>query len=83
MQCVYILKSIKFGKLYIGCTSDLKKRLKAHNLKENIPTKAYAPYELLFYAVFVNRKDAFECEKYFKTTSGKNRINRMLRNSLR
>jgi len=36
MFYVYILKSEKDGKLYIGYTNDLKRRLEEHNSGKNI-----------------------------------------------
>jgi len=49
---------------------------------QNKATKPNAPFELLFYSAFKNQKDALECEKYFKTTSGWKRMKKMLVNTL-
>ncbi|MEK7518008.1 MAG: GIY-YIG nuclease family protein [Patescibacteria group bacterium] len=35
MYYVYVLRSLKDGKLYIGSTSDLKRRCKEHYFKTN------------------------------------------------
>lgn len=78
----YILRSKSNKKLYLGFASNLKKRLKEHNLRENLSTKPNAPYELIYFSGFKSRKDAIECEKYFKTTSGWKRIKNMLKNTL-
>ena len=53
----YILQSQKDNSLYIGYTSDLKKRFKKHNSGENSATKLHIPYELIFYEAFLNRID--------------------------
>jgi len=82
MYYFYILRSKKKGKLYIGQTPDLKNRVKSHNNGENKATKSNLPYELIFYCAFNNEKDAINCEKYFKTTSGWKRLKRMLQNTL-
>jgi len=79
----YILHSLKNGKLYLGSTPDLKARIRSHNNGENKATKQNIPYELIYYSAFKNKDDAIECEKYFKTTAGWKRLNRMLKNSLR
>jgi putative endonuclease len=79
----YILRSIKNNKLYLGFSTDLEKRLKEHNDGKNFATKPNIPYELIYYAAFKNKKDAIECEKYFKTTAGWRRLHRMLQNSLK
>lgn len=39
MHYLYILKSLKDSKLYIGQTSDLRKRLAEHNTGQNKSTK--------------------------------------------
>lgn len=83
MYYFYILQSQINSKLYLGCTSNLKARLKSHNSKQNKATKPFAPYELIFYSGFKNRQDAINCEKYFKTTAGWKRLHRMLENTLK
>lgn len=82
MYYFYILRSLKNNKLYLGYTTDLRKRVESHNSEENKATKPYAPYELIFYCAFKNEKDALGCEKYFKTTAGWKRIHKMLENTL-
>ncbi|OGC51509.1 hypothetical protein A2982_02285 [candidate division WWE3 bacterium RIFCSPLOWO2_01_FULL_39_13] len=83
MYYFYILRSLKNNKLYLGQTADLKKRIKSHNNGENKATKAYKPFELIYYSAFKNKYDAINCEKYFKTSAGWKRIHRMLENSLK
>ena len=82
MYYFYILRSLKNKKLYLGQTSDLKKRLLSHNNGENKATKPNIPYELIFYSAFKNEKDAINCEQYFKTSAGWKRLRKMLENSL-
>ena len=78
----YILKSLKNNKLYLGYTSDIKTRLRSHNFGENLATKPNIPYELIYYSAFKSKKDAVDCEKYFKTTAGWKRLKQMLKNTL-
>lgn len=71
MFYLYILKSKKDGKLYIGYTSDLKKRLIEHNSNLNIATKGRSPFELIYYEAYKSKKDALRRElvlKKFKTS---------------
>ena len=82
MYYFYILRSLKNKKLYLGYTPDLKRRLTSHNNGKNMATKAHTPYELIYYSAFKSKKDALECEKYFKTTAGWRRIKQMLKNTL-
>jgi len=76
---VYVLKSKIKNFIYVGFTANLKKRFFEHNNKEEISTKAYAPFELIFYEAYGNKKDAKRREKYFKTTKGKTTLRLMLK----
>ncbi len=72
MFYVYLLKSIKFsGKTYIGFTEDLKARMRAHNTGESKHTAKFAPWELVSYHAFVDKRKAQAFEYYLKTGSGK------------
>ncbi len=82
MHYFYILRSLKNNKLYLGSTSNLRRRIKEHNDGKSVATKPNIPYELMFYSVFKNKQDAIASEKYFKTTRGWERIHRMLKHSL-
>ena len=79
---VYILQSLKDKSLYIGYTTDLRKRLKEHNAGKSLATKPHMPYQLIFYEAFFNRKDAKNREIYLKTGWGFRSINKMLKNYL-
>lgn len=58
MFYVYILKSKKDEKLYVGSTNDLRRRLSEHNAKLVISTKGRAPFELRYYESFFSDEDA-------------------------
>lgn len=79
----YILRSKKNGKLYIGSTNNWQKRLKEHNSGTQPATKPNIPYEEIYVARFINKRDAINCEKYFKTTSGWKRLKKMLEYTLK
>lgn len=83
MYYLYILRSLKNKKLYIGSTPNLKARFKSHNNGENKATKPNIPYELIFYSGFRNKEDAINSEQYFKTTAGWKRIHKMLENTFK
>ena len=68
--------------MYVGFTANLKKRFFEHNNKEEKSTKAYAPFELIFYEAYGNEKDAKRREGYFKTTKGKTTLRMMLKDFL-
>jgi putative endonuclease len=75
----YILYSTKDKKLYIGSTSNLKRRIKEHQSGKVFATKGRLPVKLIFYEAFTNTKDAVRRERYFKTNSGKRSLRLMLR----
>jgi len=79
---VYILQSKNDGELYIGCTNDLKKRFKEHNSGAVFSTKLKKPYRIIHYETFLNKKDAFLREKWFKTGWGRNQVQKILENYL-
>ena len=79
MYYVYLIRSVKFpDQTYIGFTHDLKRRMIAHNAGESKHTAKYAPWELVSYHAFANKRRAQEFEHYLKTGSGQAFANRHL-----
>ena len=74
MYYIYSLKC-KDG-YYIGCTDDLKDRLKRHQKGHISATVNRLPVELDFYLVVKNKNTAFNFEKYLKSGSGRAFINK-------
>ena len=70
MYYVYILKEITKNHFYIGHSSDLKNRLKAHYNKEVLSTK-HKQWKLNNYFAFNNIVIAKKFEKYLKSGSGR------------
>jgi len=79
MFYVYVLQSIKDGQWYTGYASDLKRRIKEHNLGRNFSTKHRIPFCLIYYEACLSEKDAKTREKYLKSGMGK----RYLKNRMR
>jgi predicted GIY-YIG superfamily endonuclease len=77
-QFVYILKSQKDSSLYIGCTSDLTKRIDEHNSGLSPYPSSKMPWVLLWHSTFQDENKAFSFEKYLKTVSGKAFLNKRL-----
>ena len=82
MYFVYIIKSLKTGKLYKGYTQNLKNRIKEHNLGTVISTKSNAPWHLIYYEVFLNKTDALREELFLKSGKGRERIKYLLKKTL-
>ena len=69
MCYVYILKSKKDNKLYIGSTNNLDRRLEEHNSGKVFSTKSRFPFELFYYEAYKSEKDARYREKNLKIRS--------------
>jgi putative endonuclease len=70
MWYVYILSSKKDGRLYVGSTDDLKRRLEEHRQGRCDSTRPRRPLELQAYVAVKDEAVARSLEKYFKTGSG-------------
>ncbi|MGD2133467.1 MAG: GIY-YIG nuclease family protein, partial [Maricaulaceae bacterium] len=71
MWYVYLLRSDNHpDQTYKGLTKDLKARLRAHNAGQSKHTAKYAPWTLVAYLAFADRRKALEFEHYLKTGSG-------------
>jgi len=70
MYYTYILQSQKDKTYYIGATDNLKERMKRHNSGNVSYTSARRPYKLVWYCAFMDKKKAYDFEKYLKTGSG-------------
>ena len=69
MYYVYILKTTKG--FYVGCTDDLKDRIKRHQLGQVQTIKNNLPVKLEMYFAIKDKYKAFEFEKYLKSGSGR------------
>jgi len=79
MHYVYLIKSIPHpNQRYVGITSDLKVRLKAHNEGRSPHTSKYKPWSLITYLAFSEKSKAVEFETYLKSGSGKAFANKRL-----
>jgi len=72
---VYLLKSKQTSRIcpafpkarvYIGCTGDLRKRIKEHTDGKVFSTKKMLPIELLYYEAYKSKDIAYKREKTIK-----------------
>jgi len=69
---VYILQSINFpDNLYVGYTTDIKKRLAKHNEGGANYTSKYKPWKIKIAIAFDVKQKALAFEKYLKSHSGR------------
>jgi len=64
---MYILKSQKTGRFYIGFSTDLVKRIENHNKGTTRSTKSGRPWVLYYYEQFTSRSAALKREKEIKS----------------
>lgn len=79
MFYTYVLQSTKSGDVYIGYTTDLKRRFAEHNQGLNLSTKRYRPWKIIYYEACLNESDARRRERYLKTTQGGRLLKRRLK----
>lgn len=83
MHYVYILQSLKNKNLYIGCTSDLRKRIIQHNQGQSHYTSKYIPWKLVYFEGYDAKEDAYHREQSLKLhAQGLRRLKERLRKSL-
>ncbi len=77
MYIVYSLKSKKDGRIYVGITGDLEKRIVEHNAGKTKSTKGFRPWEVLYVQNVETRIEARQLEKKWKSGSGKEFLKNM------
>ena len=82
MFYTYVLKSKKDNNLYIGFSSNLKRRLMEHNKGLVEITKSRRPFKLVYYEACLSKTDALIREKELKTGFGRGYLRRRLKNSI-
>lgn len=83
MWFTYVIRSIKNKRLYTGYTSDINRRFKEHNLKiGGTYTSKNAPFDLIFFEAYKDKRDATEAERYFKTGHGREILKDKIKYSL-
>jgi len=71
MFYVYVLRNLKQN-LYVGYSTDLKARLKAHNGGQVYTTsRLTGPWELVYYEAGRAKADALQRERYLKSGPGR------------
>ena len=78
MYNVYILKSTKTGKYYIGSTWNIGNRLINHNLGLSEWTKNKGPFVLIYKEAYPTRTEAVKREKQIKSYKGGNAFKKLL-----
>ena len=78
MFAVYVLRSQKTGKRYVGSTGQLEKRLETHNRGKVRATKGSRPWVLVYREEFATNAEARKREASLKTGKGRAELDRLL-----
>jgi putative endonuclease len=68
---IYVLKSLRDRKNYIGLSANVSKRLKMHNAGKVKSTKSRRPFQLIYHELIGFLQAARAREKYFKSGAGR------------
>jgi putative endonuclease len=72
MTYVYLLNSVPRPRQQdIGLTDRLRERILDHNRGDSLHTAKFAPWRLVAYFAFAERKRAIAFERYLKSGSGR------------
>ncbi len=72
MFTVYVLKSLRNSKRYVGYTGkSADQRLKEHNGGSNKFTSQNGPFELIYTEVYPTKTEAIRREKFLKSGIGR------------
>jgi putative endonuclease len=75
---VYVLRSEKDGKLYIGHTNCLVRRLKEHAAGKVPSTRSRRPLRLVYVDECKDRRESVARERYYKTTKGRRELRKKI-----
>ncbi len=80
MFAVYVLRSLKTSKRYVGFTSkDVSIRLVEHNSGCNKWTRQNKPFEVIHTEEFANKRDAIVRERFLKSGQGRKLLDQILK----
>ena len=82
MFYVYVLHSDADCGLYIGFSTDLRRRLKEHQAGEAFATSYRGPRRLIYYQAYLEEQDALGREQYLKSGGGRRYLKNQLRHYL-
>ena len=77
MFTVYILRSLKDNKRYIGFTENLERRIQEHNNGFVKSTKNRRPLKLIHFENFEDKQEAQNKERFYKTGLGRESLKKL------
>jgi putative endonuclease len=80
MYTVYILRSLKTDRYYVGHTDSITRRIEEHNIGASKYTRNSRPWKLVYNEEFPTRSEAAKRELEIKGKKSKRYIESMIRN---
>lgn len=80
MAFVYILKSERDGRYYVGSTTDINRRFKQHQENSHSTSKRMGPFRLEFYQEYPSLNIARSIENRIKRFKRRDFIEKIIRN---
>jgi len=77
MFYVYVLRSLRTGRRYVGFCEELQERLRRHNAGDTKSTRTGVPWVMVYSEPFKTRIEAIRRERYFKTGRGREELERI------
>ncbi len=75
---VYVLRSRKTGRRYVGSTQNVQTRIDRHNAGHHVATRGGRPWTLLHVETFLTRSEAVRRERYLKSGQGRAELDELL-----
>jgi putative endonuclease len=80
MFYVYVLESAKTQKLYIGFTSNIRRRLKEHTSGNGSAiTKTQTDWHIIYFEGYISKEDAIGRERFLKGGAGRKYLKKQLK----
>ncbi len=77
MFYVYVLRSSKTGRRYVGSCENVDERLGRHNAGHSNATRHGLPWILVHSESFTNRAEAARKERYYKSGRGRDELDKL------
>ncbi len=74
---VYVLKSRLHGRLYVGQTNSIQRRILQHNAGRVQATRYQGPYEVVHLEEYATRWEAMNREAFLKTGQGREELKKL------
>lgn len=80
MYYVYVLRSLKDNRTYVGYTDNVERRIVEHNAGRSIATKHRRPFTVVLTEEFSTIAEAKKRELYWKSGGGRRKLKQYFNN---